>query len=550
MSSISSMKILSINNNNIKSNKHHSLKSSQAFKGSYMLDLATKGLQMCDKYPMIGVAVTDSAATDIPRTIFDLVKTGVPAAMETMRREFSGLFVNCLMPSFIVLAVAKLLNKPIIANKYPNVDLSSSWANSESINKFVNTFKESRSVVQSDFGREVTETYFRKLLTGLNGRDGDKWVEFSTKLGPEKMDQVVKILSDAALDESIDKKSLKQLISKASSIITDSTHAGEILSYNIEKGEKFGSNISELLRDSVDIVKNLSKTSKNIDLDTFARRANKLVNAKSLLGLAIILPLAMSVQSINRAITRHKYKQKGAPIYKDFEKGNTFTELNTSQKAKFFSQKLLAAGSMISLALLSMMKKPSLSMFQFKGMFPTVDQCRWIATGTFVSRMFASEDPNELRESTVRDMASFAGLYFLGDYAGKATASIIEKAKPDVKLLNRLGKSDSSSPILHRIGDWIKNTTLKSFDEVLPKDKNMRSICQLASLGFSIISLGVLLPAYNRHVTEKKVALAKKKESQIQNVDSNSKRFIIELKRDKSLAQGGIYEAVAQNCFK
>ena len=59
----------------------------QNFKGSFLF-FVTKGLQMCDKYPMIGVAVTDYVATDVPRTIFDLVKTGVHAAMETARREF------------------------------------------------------------------------------------------------------------------------------------------------------------------------------------------------------------------------------------------------------------------------------------------------------------------------------------------------------------------------------------------------------------------------------------------------------------------------------
>ena len=259
----------------------------------------------------------------------------------------------------------------------------------------------------------------------------------------------------------------------------------------------------------------------------------------------------MSVQSINRAITRHKYKQKGAPIYKDFEKGNTHKEMNAKEKANFFSQKIACAASMVSIALLSMMKKPSMQMFQFKGMFPTVDQCRWIATSTFVSRMFASEDPNELRESTVRDIASFSGLYFLGDYAAKAAASIIEKIKPDVKLLNRTGKSNAQSPILNRIGDWIKNTYVKSFDEVLPKDKNMRSICELASLGFSIISLGILLPAYNRQVTEKKVAQAKQKElQQTKNATKSDPDLIIELRTNKALAQDGIYNTVAQGCFE
>ena len=537
-----SIQIGSINSKYIKENN-------QNFKGSF-LGAATKGLQMCDKYPMIGVALTDSVATDVPRTIFDLVKTGVPAAMETARREFSGLFVNCLMPSFVVLGAAKFLNKGTMGKEFSDINLSNSWANGESINKFVETFKNSMDVTSKTTTQSEIKTFFNNIFTGLNGRDGDKWVEFSSALGKDKLEEVSELLTKAVFDNSGDKKALKNTLAQVSSLITDTTHAGEILTYDIN-AKGFGSNLSELLRDSVDIAKKFTQESVRNNLDLFGKKATKLVNAKSILGLAIIVPIAMSVQSINRAITRHKYKQKGAPIYKDFEKGNTHKEMNAKEKANFFSQKIACAASMVSIALLSMMKKPSMQMFQFKGMFPTVDQCRWIATSTFVSRMFASEDPNELRESTVRDIASFSGLYFLGDYAAKAAASIIEKIKPDVKLLNRTGKSNAQSPILNRIGDWIKNTYVKSFDEVLPKDKNMRSICELASLGFSIISLGILLPAYNRQVTEKKVAQAKQKElQQTKNATKSDPDLIIELRTNKALAQDGIYNTVAQGCFE
>ena len=538
------MKTLAINNFSITD------KRKTNFKGGALLDMATKGLQMCDKYPMIGVAVTDSVATDVPRTIFDLVKTGVPAAMETMRREFSGLIVNCLLPSFVVLGVAKFLNKPVLGKKFDGVNLSSSWANGESIDKFIDTFKKSMDYSRDTTDKSEIKEYFKQLIGNLNGRDGDKWVSFSLKLGEDKLESISESLTQLVFNSDTNKNTLKSALSSIADTITNETHAGEILTYDLSKKAIFGSNLSELLRDSVDLAVKFKDKAVRTNLDDFAKSAKKLVNSKSLIGLGVILPLAMSVQSINRAITRNKYKQKGAPIYKDFGKENTYQEMSGSQKAKFFSQKLISAGSMITLALLSMMKKPSLSMFQFKGMFPTVDQCRWIATSTFVSRMFASEDPNELRESTVRDMASFAGLYFLGDYAGKAAASIIEKVKPDVKLLNRLGKSTSESSIWLRAGDWIKNTTLKSFDEVLPKNKNLRSICELASLGFSIISLGILLPAYNRHVTEKKVAQSKLNSSTGKLSEGYNKRFVIELKKDKSMGEGGIYQTFAQNCFK
>lgn len=544
------MKIAQINNNFLREKKY-TKDNSQNFKGGFVLDGATKFLQTCDKYPMVGVAFTDSVATDVPRTIFDLLKTGVPAALETARREFSGLIVNCLMPSFIVLGLAKGINRSVLGEKFKNIDMSSSWSNGESIEKYVNTFKESMDLSSAKTTKDEVKTYFTKLFTGLHGRDGSSWVEFSSALGKEKLNNITETLTNVVFDNSLNKNSLKNTLSEVSTLITDTTRAGEILSYDIANSKTISSNLSELLRDSVDMARKFKDSSVRRNLDAFKNQATKLVNIKSIAGLAVIMPLAMSVQSINRAITRHMYKQKGAPIYNDFEKGETYQEMTPAQNAKFFSQKLLAAGSMVSLALLSMMKKPSLSMFQFKGMFPTVDQCRWIATATFASRMFASEDPNELRESSVRDMASFAGLYFLGDYAGKATASLIEKIRPDVILTNRLGKSSKDSSIFKRAGDWIKNTTLKSFDEVLPQHKNLRSICELASIGFSVIFLGVLLPAYNRKVTEKKVAQAKEKELNDKKIaNATNTQLIINLKNDKSFSSTGLFGKIVKNRFE
>ena len=194
---------------------------------------------------------------------------------------------------------------------------------------------------------------------------------------------------------------------------------------------------------------------------------------------------------------------------------------------------------MYGLAALSMMKKPTLGMFQFSGIFPTLDQCRWIAASTNASRMLAAEDTNELRETVVRDVASFSGLYFLGDYVKKGAASGIEavsKTKAGAKLvgenvvlLNRI--KDVPKPNISanasflekaktqtvyrakQFGNWIKNTDLKSAAEVSStKTRNLRNLCRVADIAFSIIALGIVLPKYNRAVTEKKVAEAKRLE--------------------------------------
>ena len=274
-------------------------------------------------------------------------------------------------------------------------------------------------------------------------------------------------------------------------------------------------------------------------VDNYSKSLTKHVNKKSLIGLGVVIAMAISVQKINRAITRKQFNAEGAPIYKDFGKKDTNKKMTEEEKKSFKRKKVAAAAGMVGMAFASMMKKPSWGMFEFSNIFPTLDQCRWIASSTFASRMLAAEDENELRESVVRDVASFAGLYFLGDYVKKGVASGIEafsKTKKGsqllggkVTLLNRL--KDVPKPQVEQgasflkkattqigfrakqFGNWIKNTELKGAAEVANvQTRNLRNICRVADIAFSIVMLGILLPRYNRSVTEKKVAAAKKQE--------------------------------------
>lgn len=161
---------------------------------------------------------------------------------------------------------------------------------------------------------------------------------------------------------------------------------------------------------------------------------------------------------------------------------------------------------MIGVAALSMiMDKPSKNLLQFKGLFPSMDQARIISTATFASRMAASEDRNELREATVRDIATFSSFYFLGDYAAKGIATAIEKFQPGVKLINRMKEVPKDANILKKFWNWAKHTSIKSTDELATvKDKNLRTICQIGNLAFSLISLGIFIPLYTRTKTNKK----------------------------------------------
>ncbi len=497
--------------NNTYSNFAQNSRQKLAFGGG--LDFAVKTLKMFNDKPMIGVAFTDTAATNAPRTVGDFAALGPAAGAETMRREFSGLIVNCLIPSFFALGAAKLINGHFMKD-FKGVNMSSSWAGSETIDVLTKAYK--NSINNNATEKEEIQTFVKQTLGSLEGLKEKKWIDYGAILDSDNGKKAAELITDAISSPAMGKKETKNSIKKALKILAAETGAVETIRFkNTDKN--FGSNLADLLRDQVDLGRKFTQGSVKNNLDKFAAAAKKMVNTKSAMALSVIVPLAMSMQYINRAITRHKYKKTGAPIYKDFEKEDR--TLTPEEQKKLNKQKPLCVASMVGLALLSMMKKPSLEMFQFRGMFPTLDQCRWIATGTFASRMMSSEDSNELRDSTIRDLASFSGLYFLGDYASKATATLIEKCDKDAKLLNHTKDLPENAGILKKFGNWVKNTKVKSFDEVAKNTKatKYRAVCEIASLAFSIVTLGVLLPMYNRKVTAKKDAERKARMQEEQN---------------------------------
>ena len=534
--------------------------------GGAVMNGVGKFFQVCDDVPMIGVAFTDTAATDVPRTIVDLKQTGVPAATETARREFSGLIVNCLIPGAFVYGAAKLVNDGYMKD-FPTplgkpTNLTRSWANGEAISNLVGVWKDylgigtDISLIKKPEKLSEAKKIFRdrpfgdtgfvksalKQIEGLNGVDSwDKLSEHKNLIdkaaellepamkGTARPKNLIQRFKDSrernrALKNAYDvlvkgQYTYKDELGRKVVEVIDETggfRATQTLRFN---GKNIGSDLRNFLRDTADIGAALSISKEaRLNPDKFIKQATKLVNAKSLMGLAVVIPLAMSVQTINRAMTRHKYKKAGAPIYKDFENENR--ELTDDEKKQLKIAKPLAVSSIVGLAALSMGKtfpksiSSAIQMLQFNTKFPTLNQCRVIATSTFASRMVASEDPNELRESTVRDLASFAGLYFLGDYAEKLAATAIQKFSKkgksgELQMFNRTKKPEEYRNIWQKFTGWVKDTNIKTFDEIAPEHKNYRSLAKLGGLGFSLVFLGVLLPMYNKHVTNKKEAKRK-----------------------------------------
>ena len=490
-----------------------------------LLKYATGAMQRCEAEPMLNVTVLDLSTAIIPRSIIETVaaskvtdENGKPvldengkqkrrfnilAGFEALRREGSGLLINCILPGVFVIGAAKLLNNPIMGSKS---NLVHNWADDATL-KTLNSYYQGT-------GRENYTQMIKKMFLDLSGADGkeiDKSFAEIYRKSPDEFDKIFENLGKLADSEKLDKKALKAAINN----IIEKTHISENIKFKVNnpKDSYFGNSLESLLKNTVEVLHD-AKNAGIESAEDFAKhmsKAQKLVKFKSWGGMAVILPLALSAQPINRWITHKTSGKKGAPIYNDDEE----RILSAEEKRKLFGQKIISIGSMLGLSWLSMMKIPNLGMLEFKKFFPSMDQARIVSTATFASRMGASEDFNDLRESTVRDLATFSSFYFLGDYAAKGIATLIEKINPKYKLINDLKPLKEGANPLQKFWHWTKDTALKSTSELASgKANDLRSLCQFGNLAFSLVSLGLFIPLINRIQTNKKEQARKAKLAQ------------------------------------
>lgn len=519
---------------------------------------ALKGVQKCEEYPMLNVTVLDLSTAIIPRTFFETFigskkkdengneekerKLNVMGGFEAFRRESSGLLINCIIPSFVVAGVAYLLQKPVMGI-FDKSNLFKSWANGDTINKVQTYYAKAQGASKEDRIFNTLKTMF----DDIEGVDGDVKTNGMKKFkdifanDKEYLENLRKTAKDLASQKAEKSSSLyKYMVSKSG------------IAENIRfSGDKsfFSSSLAHLCESASDLLHGVVKEGDNIktadDLSKYFSKAKRLVNAKSIAGLGLIIPLAIAAQPINRWITHKLSGKKGAPIYND----DTERILTPAEKAKLTAEKFVAVPAMLGVAALSMiMDRPSLKMFQFKNIFPTMDQARIISAATFSSRIAAAEDSNELEENTIRDIATFSSFYFLGDYAAKGIATYLENHNKDgIKLLNRLSVPSEDANVFQKFWNWAKHTKMKSTDELgaitdsvlRTKAKNMRALCQLGNLAFSLLSLGIFIPLYTRTQTNKKNQM--KQQAQNANFVANSTlgastTFTQKLMKDKSPA--------------
>ena len=498
--------------------------------------LALKGIQKCEESPMINVAVLDLSTAILPRTFFETFigskkkdengnetrerKLNIMGGFEAFRREGSGLLINCMIPSFIVMGAAKLLNRPIMG-AFNKSNLTRSWANGDTINCVSKYYKNAQGASKEDRVFSTLKSMFDDIegVDGYIGKGGLKKFKEIFANDEEYTNHLRKMAKNI-----VSEKPEKGYTTEMYKYLVRKSGIAENIKFSKDSGF-FSSSLGHLCDSVGDVLHGASKegiltpnaniTANEGNFVKYLSKAKHLVNAKSIAGLGMIIPLAVAAQPINRWITHKLSGKKGAPIYNDDKE----RILTPEEKKQLTARKFIDVPLMWGVAALSMlMDRPSLKMFQFKNIFPTMDQARIISAATFSSRLAAAEDKNELHENTIRDIATFSSFYFLGDYAAKGIATFLEKHNKDgIKLINRLKDANPNDNIMKKFWNWAKHTKMKSTDELSAisnealrtKAKNLRAICQAGNLAFSLLSLGIFIPLYTRTQTNKKEKMQK-----------------------------------------
>ena len=130
-------------------------------------DAILLGIQACEKNPMVNVAVIDMFSAILPRTFVESM-TNWFAGFEALRRESSGLIVNCLIPSVITLGVAKVLNNFVMPK---GANMSGCWADNELIDRATDIYKNSNA-------EDKVRDSLKQLLANSEGTHGKEKVLF------------------------------------------------------------------------------------------------------------------------------------------------------------------------------------------------------------------------------------------------------------------------------------------------------------------------------------------------------------------------------------
>ncbi len=431
----------------------------QAFKGAPTALLT--GLRGLNNSPALGACAVDLCSMVIPRTAIEMKNRGPQSGIEAAFREGSSCLIHACV-GLIGLGAATLLSGKFNAEnalKAQNI-----FANQNSINNMAVLWDKSAN--QKEF--------FNSFVQNISGLNGKRWKGVSTKARSEIVESLVQIADKSQALETLsgkDKTKLAKEIKDLKGIvlgrITKDTGAQASFKLkaiqnaegNLVKG--VSSSLGELVDNAV-VLSNSFKTKSKTDVPKFAKSLIKNKNMSTALGLGICAVLCMAVQPVNRYLTKRRTGQDG---FVGVDGGKT------QEQSKGFKIAKTAAGIAFPAFAIKSIGKFSdfASNVQFNSKIPTLNQFKLLYGLTIGSRFMSARDPNELRESVIRDTLGYTNWLILGGVVSK----LVARGVGGKDLINNPVAQEGKKGIGYAF-KWLTQASVKSFDEVLlPKAKEI-----------------------------------------------------------------------------
>ncbi len=423
-------------------NKHRS------FKGADTAVLS--GLRALNNSPAIGACAVDLCSMVIPRTVIEAKNRGPQSGIETAFREGASCVIHACV-GLIGLGAAALLSGKF--NKQYGIKAQNIFASGDTIRNM--------SALWQNAGGQSKE-FFDGFVKNIKGLNGTEWRTVSEGVKDEVVENLVslaektkQISASAAADKPKLIKEAKELKSLILSKLTKDTGAAASFKLNPAGNAKgISSSLSELVDNAVSISNSLKGRTKE-SVPSFVKALTKNKTASTLLGLGICAALCMSVQPLNRYLTKKRTGQDGF-VGVDSKQGDN---------SKGFKTAKTVAGIAFPAFAISTIGNPKnlISNVQFNSKVPTINQFKLLYGLTIGSRFLSSRDSNELREAVIKDTLGYTNWLILGGMVSKLTA----RALGGKELINNPVVQDGGKKGIKYAAQWLTKASVKSFDEVL-----------------------------------------------------------------------------------
>lgn len=426
----------------------------------------------------VGANLTDVSFMVLPRMATD-AQRGPDAFMETTRREASGTCNHSAVGLYGAagggLAAAAMGMKKNFGIRANKIFAAPETLNILAENK-ANQVKNNKSQVD----------YLKETLTNLkafnpNAANADK--DGYVKLSKSTIDEIASML-----DKSIDnldyntwekKTTINSKHTAMNKIIADTGAESKFILETPDAKIKSETKLETLLDDiykvsdafnSKEVKKAFEEqvqNGKGIKDNAFIKKFTKFAKIKSATGFAVATGIGMSIQPMNIYLTKKKTGSDGfvGVEGRSKDKSTAFKLMKTAAAAGFLGLTLATLGTASP--------KKFMEKMAFKGFMPTLSQLKGIYGLTIISRLFATRDKDELRESLTKDLLGFVSWLILGDVVNKFVAEGLDKS-----VMNRTKDVDSKG-----LFNRVFHSTLKTRDEVLVETLSKNGIATVKEDG-------------------------------------------------------------------